>query len=117
MDLQGLLVLMIMKEIRVLFLLFVRPFVLNVVHGDGREEVGEVEETTLNKDVFEQYDLLINVSKLLDDLLKPNQTMNDPYVVSLVLSLLNAFDKRNETLVKIAKSEINITERNDRVVN
>jgi uncharacterized membrane protein AbrB (regulator of aidB expression) len=53
MDLQGLLVLMIMKEIRVLFLLFVRPFVLNVVHGDGREEVGEVEETTLNKDVFE----------------------------------------------------------------
>jgi len=77
-------------------------FVLNVVHRNRREQIGKIEETTLNQNMFKQHDFLIDVSKLLNDLLKPNQAVNDSYVVSLVLSLLDAFDQRDQTLVQIS---------------
>lgn len=58
--------------------------------------------------MLEQYDLLVDVAELLDDLLEPDEAVDDPDVVSLVLGLLDALNERDEALVQVAKTEVDI---------
>ena len=61
--------------------------------------------------------LLIDVAKRLDYLLKPDQTLDYPVLVSLVLGLFDALNKEYEALVKMANSKLDLTQRNDSIMH
>ena len=67
--------------------------------------------------MLKKNDFLIYIAKRLYYLLKPNETMNDSMIVSFILSLLDTFNQRNKTFIKISKSETDFTQWNNCVMN